>query len=872
MRYEINRENLQGAYLKLKHYYYYYGSSLFLKKQMLEFEKNWSNQFEFDKYFDSLADFFNYEMARKVDNERLKGFSVSYTLYPKKDKISLRALNDVVVDEVNVFIDMPIALHLIDVLFVMNIYDVSSERFESDLMFGTVFGEEYKESECKEKTPVLFENHCAFYDKWKEKPLKEFLKLEDEHSILVKFDLQRCFYNFNFDIGSFINEVFQDESENLICKLEREIHNYYSSVFFREFRKFEKGINKSILPIGLLSSSVILNYYLSPIDRSFNELSLSYGRYADDFLLLCKYQDGLSNIKSDKELLLAMFPGMFESEGERFVLNVGNKKLLVNQSKIKISLEKKRDFAGFVEDLKACSSASFGFFDEKDRETPVDSKVMSIAKVRSWIHDFSIDESQIKAFFRNLNDAELINSYPLWKEIIALDHSLFQNIRNAIEHLVINSDDVFLAGKHIERLKRNLLAELRVAKKCSENGNGYKNHYLVDIRQNDVFMYAENFRGWRYKCFPAVLTKSDLMSYLQIVKRDRVDESLDKKVSDLFEEINFLLPRKETTYEIYSCDGPMLIRHRFGNRKEKVLIAVANLNIGEDEIEDYDLRRTPWGNAKYRSICNIIDQASRQGASYVLLPEFAVQNDHVLDVIRLCHNRNISLVSGLSHYCFRDRGIEKAYNYTLIYSHPLKKPFIHEKRYLAPKEREMLEKHNIMGFDSSNNYLIIDDGLLIYSVMTCYETTNIVDRAMFKNRGIDCVFFPVFNKDINHFSSIVESFSRDINAYIIQSNTNAFGDSRITGPFETVKKDLIKVKGGVNDYFVIGELKFDDREAMRAFEDEALNIRKNIVVSGDFKEIKNYVKKPPKADWKKRSADVSSQILDCGHPFDDCDF
>ena len=62
---------------------------------------------------------------------------------------------------------------------------------------------------------------------------------------------------------------------------------------------------------------------------------------------------------------------------------------------------------------------------------------------------------------------------------------------------------------------------------------------------------------------------------------------------------------------------------------------------------------------------------------------------------------------------------------------------------------------------------------------------------MFKNKGIDCVFFPVFNKDINHFSSIVESFSRDINAYIIQSNTNAFGDSRITGPFETVKKDLI---------------------------------------------------------------------------------
>lgn len=50
------------------------------------------------------------------------------------------------------------------------------------------------------------------------------------------------------------------------------------------------------------------------------------------------------------------------------------------------------------------------------------------------------------------------------------------------------------------------------------------------------------------------------------------------------------------------------------------------------------------------------------------------------------------------------------------------------------------------------------------------------------------------NRDTNYFSAIVKSLSRDLSAYVIQSNITEYGDSRITGPFETYRADIIKSK------------------------------------------------------------------------------
>lgn len=63
-----------------------------------------------------------------------------------------------------------------------------------------------------------------------------------------------------------------------------------------------------------------------------------------------------------------------------------------------------------------------------------------------------------------------------------------------------------------------------------------------------------------------------------------------------------------------------------------------------------------------------------------------------------------------------------------------------------------------------------------------------------------------WNKDINYYSNILESLSRDMHCYCIQVNTSDYGDSRITRPSKTEEKDIIRTKGGVNSTILVGEI------------------------------------------------------------------
>lgn len=114
-------------------------------------------------------------------------------------------------------------------------------------------------------------------------------------------------------------------------------------------------------------------------------------------------------------------------------------------------------------------------------------------------------------------------------------------------------------------------------------------------------------------------------------------------------------------------------------------------------------------------------------------------------------------------------------------------------------------------YDEPSNpfYYIIDNGKYKYSVMTCFEATNIFDRSLLCDE-IEILYMPVCNRDTSYFSNIISSYSRDASCFIVQSNINNYGDSRITGPYSQVKADIVRLKGGKNHYFVIGEINLND--------------------------------------------------------------
>lgn len=93
--------------------------------------------------------------------------------------------------------------------------------------------------------------------------------------------------------------------------------------------------------------------------------------------------------------------------------------------------------------------------------------------------------------------------------------------------------------------------------------------------------------------------------------------------------------------------------------------------------------------------------------------------------------------------------------------------------------------------------------------MTCFEATSIKDRALLCDL-IEILYMPVFNRDTFYFSNIVSSFVRDASCFIAQSNSNLYGDSRISGPYGQVFLDVVKLKGGLNNYFVVGEIDLNE--------------------------------------------------------------
>lgn len=124
-----------------------------------------------------------------------------------------------------------------------------------------------------------------------------------------------------------------------------------------------------------------------------------------------------------------------------------------------------------------------------------------------------------------------------------------------------------------------------------------------------------------------------------------------------------------------------------------------------------------------------------------------------------------------------------------------------------------------------------------FTVYCCFELTSIRDRSIFQSY-IDALIAVEWNQDVNYYSNIIESLSRDIHCYCIQTNTSKYGDSRITKPSKTENKDILRIKGGSNATAHVGTI---DLEQLREFQMKAY--------SGQ-KEDKTFKPTPPDFDYK----------------------
>lgn len=246
-------------------------------------------------------------------------------------------------------------------------------------------------------------------------------------------------------------------------------------------------------------------------------------------------------------------------------------------------------------------------------------------------------------------------------------------------------------------------------------------------------------------------------------------------------------------------------------------IAITSIEVSDDEWAGAADGTPQLTLARYRKLNAILDAvaASRPRPDYVILPECLLPRRWAMQMVGKMLPRGVSVIAGLEYRA--DTTTANAlhnealvalrtdflgYPAGLFLLQPKRQPAWHERQLLADSFGKVLAPPQV----ACLTHTVYNHQSFCFGVLICSELTDIGNRQRFQGQ-VDALFIPEWNQDIESFAALVESASLDVHAYIVQANNRRYGDSRMRGPLKTpYLRDLIRVKGGLNDYFVVGEI------------------------------------------------------------------
>jgi hypothetical protein len=264
-----------------------------------------------------------------------------------------------------------------------------------------------------------------------------------------------------------------------------------------------------------------------------------------------------------------------------------------------------------------------------------------------------------------------------------------------------------------------------------------------------------------------------------------------------------------------------------GATSYKYGIAVSSWNTRLDSWIAAVTRHSDPDTDRYTRLCRLLDTVIAQpcDSRYLILPELSLPSRWFIRIARKLQGRGISLVTGIEYLHASKARVRNqvwaallheglGFPSLMIYRQDKQRPALHEEQELQrvaglemKPERPWKKTPMIIP--------IIQHGNFRFALLICSELTNISYRSALRGK-VDALFVPEWNQDTETFNALVESAALDMHAYIIQCNDRQYGDSRIRAPFkESWQRDVLRVKGGVSDYCVIGKI---DVQTLREFQ------------------------------------------------------
>ncbi len=237
-------------------------------------------------------------------------------------------------------------------------------------------------------------------------------------------------------------------------------------------------------------------------------------------------------------------------------------------------------------------------------------------------------------------------------------------------------------------------------------------------------------------------------------------------------------------------------------------ISIANTEVTIRNLESSIKNKPIFNTNRYNTFAKLLKESRVEGADLFILPECSVPYDFVPSLANYSERNQMAIIAGLEHWNVNDivynfivsiipvtvDGIKDA---VVIYR--LKNHYSHAEELMIRGYGYKVPKPEPYKYD------LINWRNLYFTSFYCFELADTYHRSIFRSK-IDLLIASEWNKDTPYFSNIVEASSRDLHCYIAQVNTSQYGDSRITQPTESARKDLLKLKGGRNNTILVEEM------------------------------------------------------------------
>lgn len=332
----FNKDDIIDAYRKLKTYFYYDNSNLFMKRKIADFE--YKNE-DIESIFEQLSEILNTKSENiddyfitKQSNSKEK--SVDFYLLPKSFENNIldeKCKNIIITNrytsevyefsKFNFLIDIPIELHIINVLWIIKLgylldadYCYYSDKYTSSCYANRLEIDEDK----KQILPgnKLFKLYSTQYQKWRDdciEATEDLLNNHKKNAIIISLDIKRYYpsVKLNYeDVNIALKQRSnrkQFEKYNFLTNLLGNIRDEYIKQIKNKIIKGESN-SKEILPsetpipIGMLSSNIVANWYLKDFDKKLTKQikPIYYGRYVDDMLIVLENTGGCGKENCDR--------------------------------------------------------------------------------------------------------------------------------------------------------------------------------------------------------------------------------------------------------------------------------------------------------------------------------------------------------------------------------------------------------------------------------------------------------------------------------------------------------------------------------------------------------------------------------------------